>query len=63
MNTVYRRKIKNRKKATGSVWLIEAHTQNIPYLLIVATQQKTRQKHLKRPLMRVKARKVHINDE
>ena len=28
MNTVYRRKIKNRKKKTGNVWLIEAHTKH-----------------------------------
>ena len=41
-------------------WLIGANTQNIPYLSFVATQHKTRQRRVRRLLMRVKAR---INNE
>ena len=41
-------------------WLIGANTQNIPYLSVVATQHKTRQRRVRRLLMRVKAR---INNE
>ena len=58
MQTSLYGKIKE-KREVESEWLIGANTQNISYLLIVATQHKTRQRHLRRLLMRVKAR---IND-
>ena len=44
------------KKSRGE-WLIGANTQNIPYLSIVATQDKIRQRRVRRLLMRVKARR------
>ena len=58
MQTALYGKIKENREVE-SEWLIGANTQNISYLLIVATQHKTRQRHLRRLLMRVKAR---IND-
>ena len=54
-NMKYNGKIKGRRE-TRSEWLIGVHTQNIPYLSIVTTQHNTRQRHLRRLLMRVKAR-------
>ena len=45
--------IKERRQ-TGGEWLIGAHTQNIPYLLLVTTQDK-RQRRIRCLLMRVKA--------
>ena len=54
MNIVYRRKIKNRKKEDGGIWLIGARTQNIPYFSIVTTQQKTRQRRVRHLFMRIK---------
>ena len=41
----------------GGEWLIAVNTQTIPYLLIVATQHKTRQRRVG-----AQARKVRIND-
>ena len=55
MNIVYRRKINNRKKKeTGNVWLVGVHCTHKTYLSIVTTQQKTRQRYVRRLLMRVK---------
>ena len=51
MQTVLYGKIKERR----GEWLIEGNTQNVPYLSIVATQHKTRQRHVRRLLIRVKA--------
>ena len=51
MQTVLYGKIKERR----GEWLIGANTQNVPYL--VATQYKTRQRHVWRLVMRVKARR------
>ena len=51
MNIAYPRKIKNRKKMNGGLWLIGAHTL---YLSVVTTKQKTRQRHIRHLLMRVK---------
>ena len=51
MQTVLYGKIKERK---GEL-LIGASTQNLLYLSIVATQHKTRQRHVRRLLIRVKA--------
>ena len=62
MQTALYGKIKERRKTRGEC-LIGVSTQNIPYLSIVATQDKTRQKRTRRLLMRVKARKARINDE
>ena len=42
-------------------WLIAVLTQNVLYLSIVAIQPKARQRHARRLLMRVKARKTRIN--
>ena len=53
MQTALYGKIKER---TGE-WLIEAKTQNVPYLSIVATQHKTMQRRIRRLLIRVKARR------
>ena len=36
--------IKERRQ-TGGEWLIGAHTQNIPYLLLVTTQDKKTKAH------------------
>ena len=56
-------KIKVRRETGSSKWLIGAHIQNIgtlpPYLSIKTTQNKKRQRRVRRQLMRVKAR---IND-
>ena len=41
----------------GGEWLIAVNTQNIPYLSIVATQHKTRQRRVG-----AQARKARIND-
>ena len=42
MNTVYRRKIRNRKNEAGSVWLTEAHTQK--YTLSFNCNNRTKDK-------------------
>ena len=42
MQTDFYGKIKERR----GEWLIGANTENVPYLSIVATQQKTRQRHV-----------------
>ena len=52
MQTAFYGKIKETK----SEWLIGANTKNVPYLSIVAKQHKTRQRHLKHLLIRVKVR-------
>ena len=44
MKTALYNNIKKRK----SEWLIEANTQNVLYLSIVATQHKTRQRRVRR---------------
>ena len=35
-----------REERDGGEWLIETHTQNKPYISIVTTQHKTRQKRV-----------------
>ena len=52
MQTASYGKIKERR----SEWLTGANTQNVPYLSIVATQHKTRESHVRRLLIRIKAR-------
>ena len=61
-------KIKEIRQTCGE-WLTGANTQNIPYFSIVATKYKTRQRRVRRLLMRIQARrcvvmmgKEHIND-
>ena len=51
MQTVLYGKIKERRGG----WLIGANTQHIPYLSIVATQHKTRQRRVRRLLIRIQA--------
>ena len=51
MQTALYGKIKERR----GEWLIGANAQNVPYLVIAATQHKTRQSHVRRLLIRVKA--------
>ena len=51
MQTALYGKIKERR----GEWLIGANTQNVPYLSIVGTQHKTRQRRVKLLLIRVKA--------
>ena len=46
--------IKERRQIGGE-WLIGAHTKNIPYLSLVPTPDKTRQRRIRCLLMRVKA--------
>ena len=59
MQTALYGKIKEkRERETGVEWLIGANTQYIPYLSIVATQHKTRQRRPRHLLMRVKACKA-----
>ena len=53
MQTALYGKIKERRGER----LIGANTQNIPYLSIVATQHKTRQRRIRRLSIRVKARR------
>ena len=53
MQTALYDKIKERR----GEWLIRANTQNIPYLSIVATQDKTRKRHVRHLLMKAKARR------
>ena len=43
------------KRETEGEWLITVHTQNIPYLSTVTTQDKIRQRPVKPLLMRIKA--------
>ena len=50
-------KSKRREEETGGERLIGANTKNIPYLSTVATQYKTRQRGVRRLLMRVTVRK------
>ena len=50
MQTALYGKIKERRDE----WLIVANTQNIPYLSIVTAYHKTRQRRIRRLLMRVK---------
>ena len=47
----------------GREWLIEAHTQNTPYLSTVTVQHETRQNRARCLLMRVKTRRLvrHIS--
>ena len=52
MQTALYGKIKERR----GEWLIGANTQNVPYFSIVAIQHKTRQRRVRRLLIRVKAR-------
>ena len=61
MQTALYGEIKENRE-TGGEWLIGANTQDIPYFSIVATQDKTRQRRVRRLLMRVKTRKARIND-
>ena len=57
MQTALYGKIKERR----GEWLIGANTQNVPYLVIPATQHKTRQRRVRRLLIRVKAcRRVSV---
>ena len=42
----------------GREWLIEAHTQNTPYLSTVTVQHETRQSRGRCLLMRVKTRRL-----
>ena len=65
MQTALYGKIKERRRE----WLIVANTANVPYLLLAATQDKTRQRHIRRLFIRVKVRrrvliigKARIND-
>ena len=61
MQTALYGKIKERTDK----WLIGANTQNVLYLSIVVTQHKTRQRRVRRLLIRVKARvgeQVRINN-
>ena len=65
MQTALYGKIKERRRE----WLIGVNTANVSYLLIVATQHKTRQRCIRRLLTRVKVRrrvliigKARIND-
>ena len=44
------------KERTGEL-LIGANTQNVPYRSIVATQHNTRQRRVRRLLIRIKARR------
>ena len=44
-----------KKEERRGEWLIGANTQNGPYLSIVATQHKTRQRRVRRLLIGVKA--------
>ena len=48
-------KIKERREM-GAEWLIGAHMQSISYLSTVTTQHKSRQRGVRRLLIRVKAR-------
>ena len=52
MQTALYGKIKERR----GEWLIGANTQNVPYFSIVAIQNKTRQRRVRRLLIRVEAR-------
>ena len=67
MQTALCRKMKERRERErerergeggggGGEWIIGANTQNKPYLSIVATQYKTRQRCVMRLLIGVKAR-------
>ena len=65
MQTALYGKIKERRRE----WLNGANTANVTYLLIVATQDKTRQRRIRRLLIRFKVRrrvliigKARIND-
>ena len=49
-------KINERREAKGE-WSIGVHTQNVLYFSIVTTQHKTRLRHVRCLLMRVKARR------
>ena len=53
MQTALYDKIKERK----GEWLIGANTQNMPYLSIVTTQHKRRQRRVRHLLIRIKARR------
>ena len=53
MQTALYGKIKERKND----WLIGANTQNVPYLSIVVTQHKTRQRQVRRLLIKIKTRR------
>ena len=44
-----------KKRRNGGSWLIRENTENISYLSTVTTHDKTRQRHVRRLLMRVKA--------
>ena len=48
---------KKEVRTTKGEWLIGVHTQSVLYLFIVTKQHKTRQRHVRRLLMRVKARR------
>ena len=45
------------QKERRGEWLTGVNTQNKPYLSVIATQHKTRQRYVKCLLMRVKARR------
>ena len=51
MQTTLYGKIKKRR----GEWLIGTNTQNVPYLSIVATQNKTRQRRVRRLMIKAKA--------
>ena len=46
----------SERRNTKGEWLLGVDTQNVPYLLVVTTQDKTRQRHVRHLLMTLKAR-------
>ena len=52
MQTALYPKIKTRR----GEWIIVTNTQNVPYISIVATQHKTRQRRVRHLLIRIKTR-------
>ena len=53
-------KIKEKRDEDG--WLIGTHTQNISYLSTITTQHESSKWRVRSLLMRMKARKLRIND-
>ena len=54
--TLYGKIKEKRERESGGEWF-GANTQNILYLSIVATQYKTRERHVRRLLVKVKVRR------
>ena len=59
MKKTFTQSHEREEKKTKGEWFIGVHTQNVLYLSIVTTQDKTRQRRVRLLLVRVKAR---VND-